>query len=880
MAKGRRVVIGKKAQSDRLPDWASEGAILTECLEQRGILEEIGKRLQVQREGGYVGLDVLLFFLFLFASGIKIGIKEFGQRTKAHRRRLAALGGRIHFPTPASVSRFLKAVNRQDVWEFGQWLLFEALGAREVLQHPSTMHRDTRGNGWHFFDWDPTSTVLRQRALPVIRDLPEGKRRAEEMESGYPGRKRGEVQLSRATLQHAGSGLWLSIWMAPGNGESKMGFDAAVKTIRSTCQQAGLAAENAVIRSDGQAGNVPYITACQTAEIHYVTRWGKCGLLEESEVREHLNESIWYEVVDSGSGPRRQATDLGWFMLPASPHTRQPDGSRYEPVRSRLVVSRFRTDKKRGSGVLIDGWHYELFATDLQAQPWPAAEVVTTYYGRCGQENRFRQEDGELGLDRIFSYHVPGQELANLIGLFVWNLRICHGMKLADPPCDVPPQQLRSPIAIEDPAKLPISTPTNAQNKGTELEGGQAPPSEGLDSTAESVEGSLCAIHAALPVIELAAVQHGTSEETIHSVAEPTSDSIKGRAELAVDPDVDPVLVHREPPDDPATQLMSSPRAEKTGRQRLNGNDPDQPTTPLPGANEQLFAALDRLDWSMLLKGKPNWTWDPKRGLVCPDGVVVPLTSVKRFRLDKRRHLRFKAPYGTCQSCELKDDCTSSCSPIFRREVSVSLPAHEAASIGALLVQTRPASATTRSWQNKDVEASLNESRSTTRTNAGGQENKAQDANSAVGKQKTQDARRDDKLPIHQPAGSGRQHKPPSHRSAMERIMPTWEKPLWHDDESPFSITSPLLLPAELRNIFRENCRGVETYVSVDPLTRPSPVRVFAITPGERQHRRLSWTQRHQLNQLPKDADISIQFADGFGIRPLMRVSSMNSLAA
>lgn len=805
MAKGRRVVIQKKALSDRLPDWASEGSVLAECLAQGGILEEIGKRLLVQREGGYVGLDVLLFLLFYFASELKIGLKEFGRRTKPYRRQLAALGGRIRFPTPPSVSRFLGAVERPDIQAFGPWLLFEGTGAREVLKHPSTMHRDTRGGAWHFFDWDPTSTVLRQRALPVLDGLPEGKRRSDEMKSGYRGRKRGEVQLSRATLQHAGSGLWLGIWMAPGNGEPKMGFDEALQTIQATCQQAGLAPENAVIRSDGQGGNVPYIAACQSAKIRYLTRWGKYGLLKQAEIREHLNQSTWYAVSDSGSGPRREAAELGWFELAASRHTRQPDGRRYEAVRSRLIVSRFRTDKLRGSGILIDGWQYELFATDLEEEPWPAAEVVTSYYGRCGQENRFAQEDRELELDRIFSYDVPGQELANLIGLFVWNLRICHGMNLADPPRELPAQQPRVPIAIEDPAKLPNSTSIEGQKEGAGREATTTAPSRPATT------------QASMQVNEVSATSPGHGEKTTtESGAAPRA----AKKTPAVAPAVERLLETNEKP------------AAAKHDQALDGNDTEQPAGPFSDANKQLLAALNRLDWSTLLKGKPNWTWDPKRGLVCPGGVVVPLTSIKRFPTDNRRHLRFKAPHGTCPFCERKSDCTSSSSLTFRKEASLSLPAHEAASIGALLVESRPASASTKRWQDKDVAA---------------------------------------------PQG---QRKPPSHRSAMELIMPTWERPGRIDVETPFSITSPILLPAELRRIFREKCLRIETHVSVDALSLPTPVRVFALTPGERQRRRLSWTQRHEWNQLPDDAKISIRFADGFGILPLLRVDSTDSLAA
>ena len=70
----------------------------------------------------------------------------------------------------------------------------------------------------------------------------------------------------------------------------------------------------------------------------------------------------------------------------------------------------------------------------MPADAWPAPEVVTAYYGRNSEENRFAQEDRELGLDRLISYRLPGQELATLVGLSVWNLGVVQGFELDRPP--------------------------------------------------------------------------------------------------------------------------------------------------------------------------------------------------------------------------------------------------------------------------------------------------------------------------------------------------------------------------------------------------------------------------------------------------------------
>lgn len=842
VTKRRRVSVDEKTCSDRLPDWASEGAVLAEFLEQTGILEQIGKRLRVQREGGYVGVDILLFLVFFFTSSLRISIKEFGRRTKQHRQQLAALGGRKRFPTPPSVSRFFGAVERQDIQEFGPWLLFEGTGAHDVLQHPSTIHRDAVGNGWHFFDWDPTTTALRQRSLPVINGLPNGKRRAEEMKPGYAGRKRGDVQMSRATLQHAGSGLWLGIWLAPGNGEPKQAFDAAVQTIGSVCQRIEFPTDNAVIRSDGQGGNIPYMTACKAAKIHYVTRWGKYGLLEQSEIREHLNQTTWFEVPDSGSGPRRQAAELGWFTLPASRHTRQPDGSRYAPVRSRLVVSRFRTDKKRGAGVLIDGWEYELFATDLDSHPWPAPELVTTYYGRSGQENRFGQEDRELELDRVFSYHVLGQELANLIGLFVWNLQICRGMSLIRPPCELPPQKDRVPVDIDELVELDVSTSTANQDSRPTLErevsvAGQEPlTSAGEEQPALAEEGKS---DVSLKVLK----QRQVSEFFAQQVRSDEKMNV-GRLDAAQ---------RREP-----THANRYAATVPTGTH----DDTDNPSTTFVTTNQQLFAELNRLPWPILLQGKPNWCWDPERGLLCPDGVAIRLTSVKRFPRDHWRHLRFKAPYHTCPDCTQKSGCTSSESSHYCKEAIFSVPAHVAAPIEALLQRSRRALPSSAMGKNNDVQAQsmIDDSQSD-----------SQASEATKGQPATEQEERPPNKPNASPgkdlAPDQRQRKPRKSSSHMQQILPTWKNPSdCNNAQSAFSIASPILIPSELRRLFHHRCLEVETYVTVYTPSPATPVRVFALTPRERQRRRLSWDQRHQWNQLPDDAEITIRFAGGFTI--------------
>jgi len=92
----------------------------------------------------------------------------------------------------------------------------------------------------------------------------------------------------------------------------------------------------------------------------------------------------------------------------------------------------------------------------VPADAWPAPEVITAYYGRIGEENRFAQEDRELGLDRLVGYHLPGQELATLVGLSVWNVGLVQGLLLERPPAERPVEVLRQAV-VDD--RIPAHWP-------------------------------------------------------------------------------------------------------------------------------------------------------------------------------------------------------------------------------------------------------------------------------------------------------------------------------------------------------------------------------------------------------------------------------------
>jgi hypothetical protein len=458
MPRIRRNVTCHDADSARIPDDLVEVAIILADLEARGVVEELAQRLGIRRQGGYAAVDVWLALLVYLAGTVSQGLRPFWKKVRLHARQLAAVAGRKKLPSPASSSRALSAVESPLVRPVSLWMLTEAAGVEDLLRHPSVCAYDALGQAWHVFDYDPTVEVLRHRALPVDDDLPEAMRRSEDTAApGYPGRKRGDVQYRRVDVQHAGSGLWVHAHLHKGNGEGAVELKPALDDVVSLAGWLGHPLNRTLFRMDGESGNVPSYTACREAGVPFLTRVNRPKLFEDPEILTRLRTATWYRVPDSLSGPRRAAAEIGVVTLHPDRKTRRPDGSEYEPISVRVVAGAFPKEGTEAQrGVLLDGWQVELFAVDVAADAWPAPDAVALFYGRAGQENRFAQEDREAALGRIVSYHLPGQELASLTGLFLMNYRNVRGFELERPPAVRPTPALRV-RQVED--RMPVGWP-------------------------------------------------------------------------------------------------------------------------------------------------------------------------------------------------------------------------------------------------------------------------------------------------------------------------------------------------------------------------------------------------------------------------------------
>lgn len=425
-----------------LPVEYNEYVANTLWIQRLGLWSWLKGRVLFRRAGAYELCDVVSF-LFAYFSGPrkKESLGDFGGRSGVFGSELAGLLDRLRWITQGSLSRGLGSVDVQLAQQVSRELLLRsAAAASQSSVVANTGYRDGLGEAWEVFHWDVTVTTIRSRALPEDESLPYAHRIGPRLGApGYPGRKRGELQISRSTVCEATSAVWLEADIQAGNGDLHAQLTRGATAISAYLGDAPMRKGRAVVVADGVSGGHPQAMELRQHGLSFVTRSNAYSVLQTPAGEQALQARRWRTVEDSQSGPKRQALELGDYTV--------RDG-----LVSRMVVSRFpATESGRGAGIVIGSWHYELFLTDLPATHWAAEDVVTLYYGRTAIENRFAAEDRDYSLDRILSCHLPGQMLACSVALAVWNLRLVNGLSLTEGATPERPQELRAAIVDDSP---------------------------------------------------------------------------------------------------------------------------------------------------------------------------------------------------------------------------------------------------------------------------------------------------------------------------------------------------------------------------------------------------------------------------------------------
>jgi hypothetical protein len=103
-------------------------------------------------------------------------LEVFWERLLPFAEPFMALFGRAKLPHPATLSRFLAALDHAPV-EALRTLFQEDLVARSAFASPPGGVWDRQGRQWTVMDVDGTKQAARQRALPQTADLPAPHRR-------------------------------------------------------------------------------------------------------------------------------------------------------------------------------------------------------------------------------------------------------------------------------------------------------------------------------------------------------------------------------------------------------------------------------------------------------------------------------------------------------------------------------------------------------------------------------------------------------------------------------------------------------------------------------------------------------------------------------
>ena len=423
-----------------LPESLQPAAVLLDTLRTIQLLDRVDTWLPLSRKGGHTTRSLFSFAVAFLMSGPTTGIRPFAQALADRGgAALAGLADVAALPSSASVSRALAGLTHAQIRPFIEQLLVADPGTLAALSNPHLLHRSACGLAWHVLDLDPTITAFRQRALPEDDDLPAPERLAEGI-PGYTGQKRGEVRVRLIPIQHAGSGLWLDSQMEQGDRPVEHHVESLARNGRAAVA-ATPDRSRVVVRADGEFGSVGSLRACQKAGVDVLARLSRYALLDTEEGARALREASWRPVRCSTGAPKREAAELGTFRLKASAGS----AATGEEIEVRVVVTRVPCEKKPTHGVVRQGWQLELFATTLSAEEWPAEDLASLYFGRSALECRFAQEDREFGLERTFSFSLPGQEWMVSVGLFLWNTLICRALALHPLTEPVAPQFKRPP---------------------------------------------------------------------------------------------------------------------------------------------------------------------------------------------------------------------------------------------------------------------------------------------------------------------------------------------------------------------------------------------------------------------------------------------------
>lgn len=402
------------------PAWFGEVAVFAHCLTHEGILKAIREQVRFARArmGTYELMDFVAVVIGYVLSGEPTP-QTFYERLAPFAEPFMSLFERNQLPHRSTLSRFLAALDQPTV-EALRMLFQEDLLARTSFASPGGLF-DRTGGQWTVMDVDSTRCVARQRALPQVEALPAPHRRFDQVcAPGYQGRKRGEVVRTRTVILQAHTHQFLGTFGGSGNGDYRGELQRAIGVITTYATQPGLPTTSVLIRLDGLYGDAAPLLDVLSANLSVVVRSRAYHLLDLEVVQQTLTCAPSHVSIHPESGMTRSLYDcMSVPLTPAGPNMR-------------LVIATHPTmDSAFPVGVERDGTIYELFISTLPSSAFTASDVLDLYLHRGSFETVLADEDEEQESDRWYSHTPWGQELAQILAQWIWNLRLELGQQFS-----------------------------------------------------------------------------------------------------------------------------------------------------------------------------------------------------------------------------------------------------------------------------------------------------------------------------------------------------------------------------------------------------------------------------------------------------------------
>jgi hypothetical protein len=258
------------------------------------------------------------------------------------------------------------------------------------------------------------------------------------------------VVRTRTVVLQAHTHQFLGTFGAAGNGDYRGDLRRAIGVITSYATYFGLSRASILVRLESLYSDAAPLMDVLSAGLGVVAKSRAYHLLDLEVVRQVLTRAPDQVSTHPESEMTRTLYDCPTVPLTlAGPEVRV------------VIATHDVSSSAPAVGVERDGTAYELFVSTLPSPAFTASDVLDLYLHRGSFETVLADEDDEQASDRWYSHTSCGQEFAQILAQWVWNLRLELGQQLSSTELRTtefaPAREAEAPSTNEpEPAEAPM----------------------------------------------------------------------------------------------------------------------------------------------------------------------------------------------------------------------------------------------------------------------------------------------------------------------------------------------------------------------------------------------------------------------------------------